>query len=435
MEVSMRTRLRVIVLLLLWLVPWPSTAQTMRAHFLDVGQGSAAILETECAAVLVDTGGELNNEFDSTQHLLDQVDEFFFGRPDLDKTFALFVLSHPHIDHTRGVRAIVERYKILNVVTNGQEASSGKAGQKTLHRHVAQSEEAGDPIGFQPIRVDELPGDGLTNEVTSPIACGSVRPTIRALWGTADTSGWSAKDAQNQNNHSVVMRVDFAGGSMLLTGDLEERGIAGLLERYRATRLLEVDVYVVGHHGAANATTDALLKAVSPRIAVISMGSPDRETSWTAWAHGHPRKVIVQKLVPNVTGLRPRTIVTVATGQHAFQKMALSKAIYATGWDGPIVLEVDAAGHWKHVKDEPPFPLSSTRRHPVARPVAPSKLDLNSASADELDALPLIGLSRARRIVAFRTANGPFRTVEELLSVPGIGMGTLKAVRPLVTLR
>jgi competence protein ComEA len=49
--------------------------------------------------------------------------------------------------------------------------------------------------------------------------------------------------------------------------------------------------------------------------------------------------------------------------------------------------------------------------------------------------LPLIGLSRARKIVAFRNANGPFRSVEELLNVPGIGMGTVKAVRPLVITR
>ena len=333
------------------------------------------------------------------------------------------------------MRAVVERYKILNAVTNGQEASSGKAGQKTLHRHVALSEEAGEPIGFQPVRVEELPDDGLTNEVVSPVTCGSVRPTIRALWGTADTSGWSAKDAQNQNNHSVVLRVDFAGGSMLMTGDLEERGIAGLLKRYKASGLLDVDVYLVGHHGAANATTDALLKAVTPQIAVISMGSPDRETSWTAWAYGHPRKVIVQQLIPNVTGTRPRSNVAVATGVHAFQRMAISKAIYATGWDGPIVLEVDSGGRWKHVKDEPPLPVASTPKHPVAQPARPSKIDLNSATADELDALPLIGLGRARKIVAFRNANGPFRNVDELMNVPGIGSGTLKAVKPLVVVR
>ena len=38
--------------------PWAWAAEhKLRAHFMDVGQGSAAILETECAAILIDTGG------------------------------------------------------------------------------------------------------------------------------------------------------------------------------------------------------------------------------------------------------------------------------------------------------------------------------------------------------------------------------------------
>ena len=52
---------------LLLLSAWSISAQTMRAHFLDVGQGSAAIIESDCAAVLIDTGGELSNDFDSRE--------------------------------------------------------------------------------------------------------------------------------------------------------------------------------------------------------------------------------------------------------------------------------------------------------------------------------------------------------------------------------
>ena len=156
-------RARLMAVVVLATCAWPVTAQTMRAHFLDVGQGSAAIIETECAAVLIDTGGELNNEFDSTQSLIDQIEDFFFGRPDLARTFQLFVLTHPHIDHTRGVNAVLEKYKVLNAVTNGQEASSCKPGQKALHRAVAASEQsAGTAIGFEPIRVADLPASGLS---------------------------------------------------------------------------------------------------------------------------------------------------------------------------------------------------------------------------------------------------------------------------------
>ena len=427
---------RLITAVVLAACAWPVTAQTMRAHFLDVGQGSAAIIETECAAVLIDTGGELNNEFDSTQSLIDQIEDFFFGRPDLARTFQLFVLTHPHIDHTRGVNAVLEKYKALNAVTNGQEASSGKPGQKALHRAVAASEQsAGTAIGFEPIRVADLPASGLSNEVVSPVDCGTANPKLTALWGTADTSGWSATDSKNQNNHSVVLRVDFGNASMLLTGDLEQRGITGLLAKYQGTGILDVDVYLVGHHGAANATTDALLQAVTPKMAVISMGVPERATNWTAWAYGHPRKAIVQQLLGKVSEPRASRRVSVATGTRTFEQISVGKAIFATGWDGTIVLEADTAGGWRLVSDQPQTPLIATPRNPVAQPTGPAKVNVNTASADQLDTLPMIGLKRARQIVAFREANGPFGTIDEVRNVPGIGDGTMKAIRPLIEVR
>ena len=422
-----------------WLLLLAATAaysQTLRAHFLDVGQGSAAILESECSAVLVDTGGELNNEFDSTLSLIDQIDDFFFGRPHLNKTFQLVVLSHPHIDHTRGVRAVVERYKVLNAVTNGQEAGSGKSGQKVLHRLVAVSEQLGEePIGFEPIRVEDLPTVGLSNDVVSPVACGTVNPKFTVLWGTADTTGWTTEAASNQNNHSVVVRVDFGAASMLLTGDLEERGIAGLLARYKNSGLLDVDVYLVGHHGAANATTEGLLQAVTPKIAVISMGSPERMTSWTAWAYGHPRKAIVQQLLGKVSESRPPRRVLVASRVKTFEYLTVRKAVYATGWDGTIVLEANAQGSWGLVSKQSVAPPVATPRFPVAQPLGPSKVNLNTATADELDTLPMIGMKRALQIVQFRRDGGRFDEVDDLLKVQGIGKGTLKAIRRLVEVR
>ncbi len=61
------------------------------------------------------------------------------------------------------------------------------------------------------------------------------------------------------------------------------------------------------------------------------------------------------------------------------------------------------------------------------------KLDLNSATAEELQKLPGIGDKLARAIVDFREQNGPYQTVEDLLQVPGIGEKRLAAIRDLVT--
>lgn len=68
-----------------------------------------------------------------------------------------------------------------------------------------------------------------------------------------------------------------------------------------------------------------------------------------------------------------------------------------------------------------------------APPTEPGPLDLNRATAQELTTLPGIGEVLAQRIVDYREAHGPFRSVEELIAVEGIGEGKLEKLRELVT--
>jgi competence protein ComEA len=60
------------------------------------------------------------------------------------------------------------------------------------------------------------------------------------------------------------------------------------------------------------------------------------------------------------------------------------------------------------------------------------KLDLNLASAEELQRLPGIGPVLAQRVVDLRNAHGKFRTVEDLRDVKGIGKKRMEQLRPLV---
>ena len=64
----------------------------------------------------------------------------------------------------------------------------------------------------------------------------------------------------------------------------------------------------------------------------------------------------------------------------------------------------------------------------IATPV-----NLNTASAAQLDALPGVGTSTAQRIVEYRQKNGPFKKIEELMNVKGIGEKSFLKLKPLIT--
>lgn len=65
---------------------------------------------------------------------------------------------------------------------------------------------------------------------------------------------------------------------------------------------------------------------------------------------------------------------------------------------------------------------------------SPSRIDLNRASAEELELLPGIGPSKARKIVEYRTEHGSFRSIEELAAIRGISKSMLERLSPLLSL-
>jgi len=64
---------------------------------------------------------------------------------------------------------------------------------------------------------------------------------------------------------------------------------------------------------------------------------------------------------------------------------------------------------------------------------SPQKIDLNRAEAWLLEALPGIGKTRAQAIVDYRNENGPFKRIEDLLQVKGIGQGTFEKIKDYIT--
>jgi len=97
---------------------------------------------------------------------------------------------------------------------------------------------------------------------------------------------------------------------------------------------------------------------------------------------------------------------------------------------GAVVEGVDGIKKIKlHVlgPDEDPF------AQPGGGEPGETKININTASAAELDLLEGIGPVKAQAIIDYRNEHGFFRTVDELINVPGIGPATLEAIRDQVT--
>ena len=102
----------------------------------------------------------------------------------------------------------------------------------------------------------------------------------------------------------------------------------------------DVDVLQVGHHGSNNATTQALLDAVTPNVAVINVGRwnygmPNQP--FTTFLYGHPRQSTLDLLQGSISRKRsqPKSVMAGESSKH-FHSTTVSKAVYATGWDGTV---------------------------------------------------------------------------------------------------
>ncbi len=396
----------------------------MRVHLINVGQGSATLIEFPCAAILVDAGGESNELFNSNDSLKAYLDDFFDRRSDLNHTLQAVYLTHPHKDHTLGVPVLLQSpHVIKNVITDGLEQGSGKAGQIMLHR-AAQDADAtpgiADDIGLQAVTTAQIGANGLTNEIIDPVNCNGTNPVIKILWGASATNpGWGETAFKNGNNHSLVIRIEYGTSSLLITGDLEEKGLQSLVAKYNTSDLLDADVYLVGHHGSKNGTTQELLDKVTPQIALIGCGSSSRKILWSGWAYGHPNKDVLDKLQLNLTSTRTSVSMQAGTAAKTFVPLNITKAIYTTASDGSVILEADNAAHW----------------HKVVTLLVPTPVNINTATVFELETLPGIGFTKAQAIIDYRTNHGSFTSFETLDDVPGIGPATINLIRPFATVQ
>jgi beta-lactamase superfamily II metal-dependent hydrolase len=317
----------------------------MRVHYINMGQGNSTLLEFACGAVLIDAGGQNQT---TTDGLVAYLKAFFARRTDLHNTISTILITHTHIDHNRALESVVENFTVDNYVFNGHTAGSGSAGAKWM---LAHANDNGRHVNIETVTeatVDAVPGHaGLTDSEIDPVHCAGTDPSIKIISSAYATNpGWSALVFKNENNASMVIRVDFGQSSFLFPGDQEDDAITTMVNKYAGTQMLRADVYEVGHHGSYNGTNAAQVAAIAPKIAVFSSGDPTDHSQWTAWQYGHPRKVTVDILANAVTLTRPLKSVAVATAAKVFVNEDMTKALYDTGWDGTVDITADQTGHY-----------------------------------------------------------------------------------------
>lgn len=218
---------------------------SLEVHFLDVGQADCALVLCEGEALLVDGG----NREDSS--LL-----YSYLRDHSVTYLNHIVATHPHEDHIGGLQAAI-----------------AAAGVGDVYSPVSESDN-----GFFVSLKRRLDDGGI------PLVVPSVGDSF-SVGGAKATFLGPTRVSDEENNNSLVFRLDYGDVSFLFTGDAETAEENDILE---SGANLKCTVLKVGHHGSAGSSGYAFLRAAVPDYAVISTEDNSR--------YGHPHEAALSRL-------------------------------------------------------------------------------------------------------------------------------------------
>lgn len=227
----------------------------LRVTFLDVGQGDAALVDLpDGSAILVDGGGLVGSPIDVGERAVAPL-LATRRRGELNAV----VLSHPHPDHYLGLATGLGAIRVHELWDTGQGEMEGTGG--AYRDLLAGLRSRGAEVKHSDVLCGAREIGGAVVEVLAP--CPGLVPDRGA------------------NDNSFVVRIGYGGRAVLFVGDAEHEEEANLLESLGATRL-RADVLKVGHHGSRTSSTPEFVRAVAPRVAIISCGVRNR------FGHPHP---------------------------------------------------------------------------------------------------------------------------------------------------
>ncbi|WP_066644293.1 ComEC/Rec2 family competence protein [Christensenella timonensis] len=226
-------------------------------YVIDTGNSDSMVLRTpDGHAILVDAADN-----DDRQRILDTLKAL--GIEKLDAAVA----THPDADHIGSMDDV-----LLNIPVATFYRTSKTAKTKTYDNMVDAAEQKQIPVTYVTAG-DTFSIGGLSLKVLNP----------------------QDKKYDDTNNSSIVLLVEYGETSFLLSGDAEEEAIADMLGEFAPD--MDIDVLKIGHHGSHNATTEELLDATTPNLAIITCGEDND--------YGHPHKETLDLLgEDNITTLR-----------------------------------------------------------------------------------------------------------------------------------
>ena len=244
----------VVIAILIWVAAAvaPESGK-LSVSILDVGQGDAILITSPSGQHILIDGGP------SPERLCLELGK---ALPYWDRTIDLVVLTHPHDDHVTGLVEVLRRYEVKQVLYPDMDY-----GAVVYDEWLDLLDEKNIPYTWAQVgQVIDL-GGGATLEL--------LHPPAEFLEGTESDA----------DNNGVITRLEMGEVSFLLTADHFEDA-----ERYLLDQGMELEstVLKVGHHGSSTSTYPEFLAAVSPEVAVISVGADN--------PYGHPSEEVVMRL-------------------------------------------------------------------------------------------------------------------------------------------
>jgi competence protein ComEC len=254
----------------------PPPIGALRATFLDVGQGDAALIELPDGAVwLIDAGGNPGARdlvaASAPGRVVDRV-LAAYGHARI----ALAIVSHPHPDHYLGLAAIEAPIDELWSAADGgpsrAPARSPRSAMPGFDAIAAALAARGTRLVHPALGVARTEA-GVELEVWAP----SYQPEASAAPRCA------SDPVRTVNDNSLVVALHYRGRTIVFAGDIEAEGEDGLV----AAGIGAADVVKVAHHGSPTSSTAGFVAATHPRLAVISCGAAN--------AFGFPALEVVER--------------------------------------------------------------------------------------------------------------------------------------------